>query len=133
MARVILDASALLAYLKDEPGAEAVEAGLAAGGLISAVNLAETLSKLADAGLGALTAEELLELNGVGTDAIVIADFTTQDARAVGQLRPSTRKQGLSLGERACLALAMRTGLAILTADRLWLRLGLRLDIQLIR
>jgi len=87
---VVLDASALLAYLRDEPGAQAVSDAIAAGATISAVNLAEVFSTVA--GRGADPASLAAELTDAGLlgGALIVEDFTTQDAIAVAQLRPPT-------------------------------------------
>lgn len=112
--RVVLDASALLALLQDEAGAEAVLAVLP-GASMSAVNLAEVASKLADHGMPPEAVRAALE--GVDLD---LHAFATAAAHAVGALRGATRDCGLSLGDRACLALAQQLGAVALTADRSW-------------
>lgn len=120
MAPVVLDASAFLAYLLDEPGAEVVADAIADGAAISAANLAEVLSTIADRGrdpaaqLGAFVREGLIE-GAVDVEPVVVAD-----AVEIARLRPLTRAAGLSLGDRACLALARRLAAEALTADRAW-------------
>lgn len=114
MADVVLDASAVLALLNREPGGERVEDYLA-DGVISAVNAAEVLSKLADAGLTAGEAKESLSLLGIS-----IIAFELRDAEAVAALRGHTKSKGLSLGDRACLALGLRLGAVVVTAERSW-------------
>lgn len=114
MADVVLDASAVLALLNREPGGERVEDYLA-DGVISAVNAAEVLSKLADAGLTAGEAKESLSLLGIS-----IVAFELRDAEAVAALRGHTKSKGLSLGDRACLALGLRLGAVVVTAERSW-------------
>lgn len=114
MADVVLDASAVLALLNREPGGERVE-GYLADGVISAVNAAEVLSKLADAGLTAGEAKESLSLLGIS-----IIAFELRDAEAVAALRGHTKSKGLSLGDRACLALGLRLGAVVVTAERSW-------------
>lgn len=131
---MVLDASALLAYLRDEPGAQAVSDAIAAGATISAVNLAEVFSTVA--GRGADPASLAAELTDAGLlgGALIVEDFTTQDAIAVAQLRAPTRDAGLSLGDRACLALTQRLTTSALTADRAWATLtGLDIDTRQIR
>jgi ribonuclease VapC len=111
---VVLDASALLAYLQRERGHEVVEPVLENAAL-SAVNLSEVLQKALAAGVstGGLAAD--LEAVGVRLYA-----FDAEDAAQAAQLWPSTRKLGLSLGDRACLALAKRLHVPAYTADRAW-------------
>ena len=110
----VLDASAVLCLIRAEPGAEAVKAALP-GSVISAVNLEEVVKKLSDLGMdGVLISAVLdpLQLNAI--------DFDGDQARACGMLRPATRGRGLSLGDRACLALAARLDATALTTDRVW-------------
>jgi PIN domain nuclease of toxin-antitoxin system len=113
----VLDASALLAYLRDEPGADIVQAALENGCLIGAINLAEVLSKLAEVGQD--PAQVLGQLETLG-DALVVEPADEMDAVRIGELRPRTKEAGLSLGDRACIALGERTGLPTLTADTGW-------------
>ena len=85
------------------------------GALISAVNLAEVVGKLADAGMPGDQIE--LALSSLG---LRVVPLDAQAATDVGLLRPATRALGLSLGDRACLALGMASGLPVLTSDRAW-------------
>jgi PIN domain nuclease of toxin-antitoxin system len=101
---VVLDAFALLALIQDEPGSERV-AEVLDGAVISAINLAEVVSRLADRGLPGVAIRrqvERLDLGAVPVDADL--------AYAAGLLRPATRRLGLSLGDRVCIALAGRLG-----------------------
>jgi ribonuclease VapC len=112
MADAVLDASAILALVLEEPGAQRVEAFLP-GGMASAVNLGEVVAKLRDLGMEMESVDEIvagmqLEVHG--------HDLTA--ALAAGHLRPMTRSAGLSLADRACLALAKTLHLPALTADR---------------
>ena len=111
---VVLDASALLALLQDEPGADMVVSHLPHA-VISAVNLSEVVAKLADYGIAA--AQRQAALAGLDLD---IRPFDAEAAYAAGSLRDMTRKLGLSLGDRACLALAIQLGGAAVTTDRAW-------------
>jgi PIN domain nuclease of toxin-antitoxin system len=129
----VLDASALLAFLRDEPGADLVGEALVAGANISAINWAEALGKLADQGQEPETVAQDLEDQGILGPALVVHEVDELLARRIAELRPLTRALGLSLGDRACLALGRRLGLTILTADRDWMDLDLGLDIRLIR
>ena len=133
MAAALLDASALLAYLADEPGAGRVQGAIAAGAAVSAVNLAEVLSKLADRGADPEAAVAALTARGLLGAAVAVEPFSAADAVAAARLRPLTRAEGLSLGDRACLATAQRLGLAALTADRRWAQLHLPVAVELIR
>ena len=124
---VVLDASALLAALHGEPGGHDVETRLEQA-VLSSVNLAEVMQKSVARGLvlDGFTAD--LEALGV-----TILPFTSEDAEASGFLWSETHALGLSLGDRACLALARRTGLPALTADRVWAELKIGVEVQIIR
>ena len=110
----VLDASAVLALLFEEPGAEIVRAQLRTG-VIGAANLAEVLAKLSDHGLPAPEAARAVAILG-----LEVAPMTEGQAQRSAELRPATRTAGLSLGDRACLALAIDLGAPALTADRSW-------------
>ena len=114
---VVYDASALLAVVFNEPGADAVLAHLVQpGGAVSAVNWAEIASKLIDHGMSG--AEVKRELAHFTLDVTPLDEAT---ALAAGTLRSSTRALGLSLGDRCCLALALQLGGAtVVTADKAW-------------
>ena len=122
-----MDASALLAFLNDEPGGTVAGDRIPAA-VISAVNLAEVVGKLADAGM-----PEPAIRNALGGLELDVAPFDSDQAHSAGMLQPGTRGHGLSLGDRACLGLALKLDLPALTADRAWgsLRIGAR--IMLIR
>ncbi len=111
---VVLDASAVLALLFEEPGAEVVRAHLRTG-VIGAANLAEVLAKLSDHGLPAPEAARAVTILG-----LEVAPMTEAQAQRSAELRPATRTAGLSLGDRACFALAAELGVTALTADRGW-------------
>ncbi|MDX1576490.1 MAG: type II toxin-antitoxin system VapC family toxin [Kiloniellales bacterium] len=125
MADVVLDASAVLAVLQDEPGADEVWDHLPGAGL-SAVNAAEVAAKLVDGGAPPEDASEILERLGM-----TILPFDAVDI--VPSARISHASRALSLGDRACLSLAMRLEVPAVTADRAWAELSTDLDIQLIR
>lgn len=114
MAEAVLDASAILAAIFDEPGAAAVDAVLP-GAAASAANIAEVASKLADREMPATTIEAVI--TGLQLE---IHELDLAQALANAQLRRPTRGSGLSLGDRTCLALAKRLGLPALTTDRVW-------------
>jgi ribonuclease VapC len=126
---LVLDASALLAYLRDEPGAELVAEAIADGVVISTVNLAEVLSRCADRRADPAKIAAKLAQRGLLDGAITVEPFTTADAIDAARLRPLTRDVGLSLGDRACLALARRLGTPALTADTAWQ--GVAHDVEL--
>lgn len=133
MPGAVLDASALLAYLGDESGADVVGDAIAEGATISTVNLAEALSRAADRGANPIELIDDMTAQGLLGGAIAVEPFTTADAGEVARLRPATRDVGLSLGDRACLALARRLALPALTADAAWSRLDLPVDLRQIR
>jgi ribonuclease VapC len=126
---LVLDASALLTYLRDEPGAELVAEAIADGVVISTVNLAEVLSRSADRGADPAKIAAKLTQSGLLDGAITVEPFTTADAIDAARLRPLTRDSGLSLGDRACLALARRLETQVLTADTAWQ--GVAHDVEL--
>lgn len=127
MGRVVIDASALLAYVNGEPGADKVEAVLGEA-MISAVNLAEAATKLAlKRGMPDRTLTEFTEAE------LTVVDFDRPLAEATGALAVLTRAQGLSLGDRACLALAKREGAVAMTADHAWSKVKAGVDVRLIR
>ncbi|MGH2554199.1 MAG: type II toxin-antitoxin system VapC family toxin [Actinomycetota bacterium] len=124
----VLDASALLSYLLDEAGAEAVQEALSGRAWIGAVNLAEVLTKLADAGQ-----EPEEAMTGIMILGIDVSVFDENLAVATARLRPLTVRAGLSLGDRACLALGRLHRQPVLTADAAWLGLVPDLEIRVIR
>lgn len=129
----VLDASAFLAYLHGEPGADVVADAIAATACIGAANLAETLAKLADSGPTPRDAVTQLTEIGILDGLVQVEPVTAEDAVAIAELRAATRDAGLSLGDRACLALGARLGLPVVTADRAWAELELGVPVQTIR
>jgi ribonuclease VapC len=128
MNRVVLDSSALLAILNQEPGAEALTPELLGGASISTVNLAEVHGKLVGRGLSPDDAWEAAL--GPIREAI---PFTAEHARLVGDLVGQTRPLGVSLGDRACLALGVALKVPVYTADRSWKKLKVGARIHVIR
>lgn len=126
----ILDASALIAFLHDEPGTDAVVAALATSAAMSVVNWAEALSKIAADGSDPQQVADSLQSND---SPLQLEPLTEADCVAIARLRPLTRAHGLSLADRACLALAQRLDLPVVTADREWTNLALGIRVQLIR
>lgn len=133
MPSTVLDASALLAYLRDEPGADVVADAVATGAVISTVNLGEVLSRVADRGADPARVARQMTDRGLLGGALAVEPFTTADAIEIARLRPLTRDLGLSLGDRACLALASRLDAPVLTADSAWSTLDLPLELRPIR
>jgi ribonuclease VapC len=131
----VLDASALLALIQDEAGASDVEEAVAAGAAISSVNFAEVLTKLGETGTEPGTAAtEIARAIAGARAALRIEPFVSEDAIETARLRPHTRASGLSLADRACLALAARYEVPALTTDRSWSGLTeVGVAVQLIR
>jgi ribonuclease VapC len=130
VSRVVLDTSALLAILHREPGAEMFtrQFHLLENSAMSAVNVAEAYGKLVARGIGPQDAWE-----AVIAPIPEILDFDTEQAKIAGSLLPQTRSLGLSLGDRACLALGIALKAPIYTADRAWKNLKLKVSIHVIR
>ena len=129
----VLDASALLAYLREEPGADVVADVIADGATMSTVNLAEVFARSVDRGAEpAKLAAKLIE-GGLLEGAIAVEPFTVADAIDTARLRPLTRDAGLSLGDRACLALARRLSSPAVTADAAWQGIAHGVELRQIR
>lgn len=124
---IVFDSSALLAVTFEEEGAE-IAAQALNDGIISAVNASEVITRYVD--LGASEEEALTSFRAFGLE---IYPFDESLAIATGLMRSATRDAGLSLGDRACLALAIREHSSVLTADRAWATLDLDIAVELIR
>ena len=125
---VVVDAAALMALMLGEPGAEAV-ATVVRGSLISAVNVSECCSRGVERGA---TAEDVLAL--IRAYEVRVVAFDLPHAIEAARLRPSTRKAGAGIGDRACLALASLNNARVYTADtRLATLHETELDIRMIR
>lgn len=124
MSKIVLDASALLTLIHREPGQEIV-ADAVVESVISAVNLAEVIGKLAERGVPLDRAEAIALSFG-----IEVVSLDAGIAAKAGQLRPSTRSAGLSLGDRCCLATAISMGLPVLTAEAAWEPLAETLGVE---
>jgi ribonuclease VapC len=128
MNSIVLDASALLAVLNGEAGADKLSPQLLSAATSSTVNLAEVQGKLVDRGLSPRDAWEAT-LSPIREATA----FTTEHARTAGNLITQTRALGLSLGDRACLALGLALKAPVYTADRSWRNLKLGVRIHVIR
>lgn len=124
---IALDASALLAYLFREPGHEQVAAVLEESALLS-VNLSEVISRFTRDGHDAR-----FVLQRFSESPIELVPFTPADAALAAALRPQTARLGLSLGDRAYLALAISRGVPAVTAERSWRKLDVGIPVRLIR
>ena len=127
MPRVVFDSSVLIAILRQEPGSEVGERSLNEA-LISTVNLAEVATYLARNDVPPETIKEAL-----AAFPIEVVPFDREQGLIAGCLYPACKSLGLSLGDRACLALAKSKSLPVLTADKAWLELEVGMSIQSIR
>ena len=124
---IAIDASALLAFLFRERGHERVGAVIETA-CLSAVNLSEVIGRFVRDGHDARTV-----LQRLTSTTIEIVPFTTADAALAASLVSQTRALGLSLGDRACLALALARRIPAVTADQAWAGLHIGIDIQVVR
>ena len=127
MALAVLDTSAFLAVFKNEPGADRVVAVMH-DCVMSSVNVAEVYSKLAEWGMPPELRDQAFALIPA-----TIVDFDLGLAQTAGGMSGPTRSLGLSLGDRACLALARREGLPAITADQAWAKADVGATVSLIR
>lgn len=127
MSSAVLDASAILAFVYGEPGAERVRPHVGTA-IASAVNIAEASARLCDNGLSMPETRRVL-----GALYLEVAAFDAKLAYASTAIRTVTRSKGLSLGDRACLALSLESRLPALTADRAWQSIEIGADVELIR
>lgn len=127
MTNVVLDASAVLALTWNEAGADSVKPHVT-GALISAANYLEVLSSLVDAGTALDDS-----LRQVSRFQMVCVPLDAEQAVIAASLRGTTRSLGLSLADRACLALAFSRKLPVLTADRAWAKLNIGVTVEMIR
>lgn len=127
MSKVVLDASAILCLIRNEPGAVIVKECLP-DSVISAVNLAEIIAKMDELGMDASLIAAVLD-----PLQLSVVPFDADLAHASGILRRHTRAFGLSLGDRACLALASKLGTVALTTDRAWAALDHIAAVKMVR
>jgi ribonuclease VapC len=128
MNRIVLDASAILAVTGGEAGAEKLTPNLLARAVGSAVNLAEVQTKLVSRGW---TSGEAWE--DATSPVREIAPFDEEQARIAGDLVTQTQHLGLSLGDRACLALGLSLKVPVYTAEKAWKKLKVGVRIHVIR
>jgi ribonuclease VapC len=127
MSKYVLDASAILALLNEETSADKVESVLPFA-LVSAVNLAEVITRLSLVGMPEDRIHEALALLRLD-----VALFDSEQAFRSGLLATHTHGSGLSLGDRACLTLALERNAVVVTADKIWLDLSIGAEVMLIR
>lgn len=125
MVDYVLDASAVLSVINEEPGSERIAERLEEAA-ISAVNLAEVVTKLQDRGFTDQEIDEMLLLLDMD-----VRIFDSPTAILAGKLRGVTRHAGLSLGDRACLAFAQRENATALTMDKAWAALDIDIAVEL--
>lgn len=132
MSKVVLDASALLAYLCDGPGAETVEELLTQGACMSALNWAEVLSKTTGLGEEPTSIATGLAEQGLFSQGLTIMPLTEADALEIAKIYTLTKGTMLGLGDRVCLGLAQRLMLPVVTLNPSWSDLNLDIEIRLI-
>jgi ribonuclease VapC len=126
--KVVLDASAILAIIKGEPGTDELSPQMLAGSSASTVNLAEVQTKLVNAGWSPAQAWE-----DATSPVREIISFDSKQARIAGDLALDTKHLGLSLGDRACLALGLALKAPVYTTERIWKQLKLDVNVHVIR
>ena len=127
MSAIVFDSSVVIAILKQEPGCSTAESSIS-DALISTVNMSEVATYLARNSVPKDTIQEVL-----ASFPIQVVPFEESLAIQTGCLYSSCKHLGLSLGDRACLALALSRKMPVLTADRVWSKLDLGISIQVLR
>lgn len=134
MSEAVLDASAFIAFLRNEKGCLKVAEELENGAYISAVNWAEVLSKFFTLGINCEKLVSSLKIQGILGGALTVVSMTEDDALPIGRLKLVTAKFGLSLGDRSCLALASKMRARAITADQAWQNIKLtNVTVEVIR
>ncbi|MFY9747044.1 MAG: type II toxin-antitoxin system VapC family toxin [Acidobacteriaceae bacterium] len=128
MSRCVLDASAILAVLRNEPGSEVLTDQVLAESMAGTVNLAEVQTAMVRQGVAP---DEAWKRASVPVSQVIA--FTEEQARVCGSLVAETQVLGLSLGDRACLALALELNAPVYTADRSWKKLRVGVAVHVIR
>ena len=127
MSKIVLDASAILALLNQEKGFEEVQEVLGSA-IVSSVNLAEVVTRLALIGMPVRDIKEVL-----GLLSLEIVPFDDKQAMLAGLMATETKPLGLSLGDRACLAVGLAYDLPVITADRNWTSLKTDVRVNTLR
>jgi ribonuclease VapC len=128
MNKVVLDSSVILALINGEPGSETLPEELLAHSVVSAVNLAEVQTKLVQRGWPSAEAWE-----DASSPVREIFAFDGEQAKIAGDLVGRTHHLGLSLGDRACIALGLKLNLPVYTAEKLWKQVKAGVEIHIIR
>lgn len=129
MSKIVLDASVLLAYLFEEVGYERIETVLeSSSGIVSSVNYAEVVGKLVDKQMPRAAIQ-------MAMDNLELECYPLSETQAflAGELRQVSKKFGLSLGDRVCIALGIDQTLPVMTADQAWVKVAVDCEIQLLR
>jgi PIN domain nuclease of toxin-antitoxin system len=126
--KTVVDSSVVIAYLRREPEWESLEHHLSGVCLISTVNLTEVIGKLREKRVESATVDIIIDRLG-----LTVVPFDETQARWAGELRLVIRHPGLSLGDRACLALASVQGLTAITTDKAWGQLEIGVKVRIVR
>jgi ribonuclease VapC len=126
-ARIVLDASAVIAVVKLEPGSDVV-ADVIDRSVLSAVNFSEVLTSLGNQGMPLPRVIEAIRLL-----RLEIVPYDAQQAMLTSSFRQPTKQHGLSLGDRACLALGRLLSFPVMTGDAVWAKVDVGVDVRLIR
>jgi PIN domain nuclease of toxin-antitoxin system len=128
MSEVVFDASAILALLQQEPGAEKLTNEIRKNAVVSTVNLAEVQSKLVK-----MRNEPERAWEAALSSIAVVEPYTIEQAKIAGSMIATTEKYGLSLGDRSCLALAIALKAPVYTTEQVWKNLKVGVPIHVIR
>lgn len=127
--QLVIDASALLAALNGEPGGSAVVQRLGQAAM-STVNWSEVVQKALSHGVTANPQDLRTDVEALGVEFV---PFSSSQAEQAAALWPTTRHAGLSLGDRACLALAVELGVPAVTTDKAWDGVALPIAVEVVR